>query len=213
MKEITVWYKLDGQDQPACVELREDRSTISDFKCAVKQEWSNKLKDVDAGTLRVFAAAVDANDPNSGNRELAPYQEILELGEHLPTTHTNALVVTIPSRQQAQAPSLPQRSSMLDYFTSHRENCGNKECVLCYIIYHSLSAADNNNNNNNINVPAEFKTQVTEATKRELQNYYYMALAEEGRRRRLPDISEVLSQALPNQMIRCWVSRRISRLR
>jgi hypothetical protein len=68
--------------------------------------------------------------------------------------------------------------------------------VLCYIIYHSLSAADNNNNNN-INVPAEFKTQVTEATKRELQNYYYMALAEEGRRRRLPDISEVLSQALP----------------
>jgi hypothetical protein len=44
MKEITVWYKLDGQDQPACVELREDRSTISDFKCAVKQEWSNKLK-------------------------------------------------------------------------------------------------------------------------------------------------------------------------
>jgi hypothetical protein len=38
MKEIGVWYKLDGEDQPAWVRLREDASTISDFQWAVKYD-------------------------------------------------------------------------------------------------------------------------------------------------------------------------------
>jgi hypothetical protein len=66
--------------------------------------WSNKLKDLDAGTRRVFgaaAAALHAANPNSDNELLAHEKNILEL-EHPPTTPTNALIVAWPQPRHVQ---------------------------------------------------------------------------------------------------------------
>ena len=56
---IEVWYKLNDYEVDA-VELVEG-SKVRNLRKAVKEEWSNTLKGVDSGLLKVFAAGADPN--------------------------------------------------------------------------------------------------------------------------------------------------------
>ncbi len=57
MNTMEVWYKLDDA-QPSQVSLSND-ANVDDLKNAIKAKWANRLADVDAPQLKVFAAGAD----------------------------------------------------------------------------------------------------------------------------------------------------------
>ena len=89
---MKVWYKLDDKE-PDKVRVETD-ADVADLKKAIKAECPNKLKDVDALELKVFAAGADPNKDD----HLPPGKKVEDLD---PTTDENPLIVTAPPQQQA----------------------------------------------------------------------------------------------------------------
>ena len=88
-----IWFKLDDEE-PNIVDLTED-AIVYHFRRAVKDEFANTLRDIDAGRLKVYA-------PNKGTdieKSLASNKKVSECRA---SSYDEPFIVKAPPKQPQQ---------------------------------------------------------------------------------------------------------------